>query len=180
MVKSIWNPKGVTLEEKGEALLILDSLLQITDPFFQRKYLLFLQELKDYFPKVIVGQKSWGDMQVIGYLDRFICQQYLPKGPNEAFGILGAEEGSKSLLSFRGRKLSFPTLRRWMGVGYKDKGQTRSSAVFGPKVKDLLLQLLRESDQRGIDYRETRAEILPDASIRITPDRTRAWYPYRD
>lgn len=167
MVKSIWNPEGVTIDEKGEALLILDSLLQITDPSFQRKYLLFLQELKDYFPRVRPGKKSWGDIGVIGYLDRFICQRYLPKGPNEAFGILGAEEGSKVLLSLRGRKFRFPTLRRWMGVGYKDKGQTRSPAVFGPKVKDLLLQLLRESDQRGIDYRETRAEILPNASIEI-------------
>lgn len=160
LVKSIWNPRGINQNEHLEMALLVATLRDLKDPSFQRKYFLFLKEIKVFTAKLEINSSQWGKRPCL-LIDRFILDSILPGNPNEAFGILGSPELNQSLLLSKKivRQRSRP--KRRIGVGVRDKGQRDLSSTSASLIlKELQSSVQIESER--LDYRDTEPIIFPD------------------
>lgn len=133
LAKMIYSKEGISLEEYLVIYHIFYEILDSTDPLFIKKYDGFIKKLTQLL-KIMANLKEFPVIPSEGtvFMIQRILTEHLPS-PREYFGLAGQRDLRNSF-----RLVLSDTIvprkdppKRFIGVGYKDKGTCRDPAYDG-------------------------------------------------
>jgi hypothetical protein len=133
LAKLVHSNEGLFIDEYLLLYHLFYELLDMTDPLFVKKYLLKLEKVKIIMIKLgkcrsfPLHLKDESKREICRYLDDFLLS------PREYYGLAGQRSIRDSFRLILNDTIvpQAPPPKRFIGVGYKDKGTCRDSAYDG-------------------------------------------------